>query len=162
VNLLQFSSSGELRLKLINTGSDKLVYAGEETPLGIDYRCFRNSGWCDNENWLGEELMTVRDQLLKCSVTVFLLITLCTHAHTHNHFMALWILSGTTRVSRYQKKHSPTHTYHGHQSSLICPSLALCHHPCTCSAVRVYTKTCHSYHIPLHSVTVLLLCYLCS
>jgi len=29
-------------------------------------------------------------------------------------------LSGTIRVSRYQKKHSPTHTYHGHQSSLIC------------------------------------------
>ena len=25
--------------------------------------------------------------------------------------MALWILSGKTRVSRYQKKHSPTHTY---------------------------------------------------
>jgi len=39
--------------------------------------------------------------------------------HTHNHFTALWILSGTTRVSRYQKKHSPTHTYCG-QSSLIC------------------------------------------
>jgi len=32
----------------------------------------------------------------------------------------LWILSGTTRVSRYRKKHSPTHTYHGDQSSLIC------------------------------------------
>jgi len=43
-----------------------------------------------------------------------------THTHTHNRFMALWILSRTTRVSRYQKKHSPTHTYHGHQSSLIC------------------------------------------
>jgi len=28
--------------------------------------------------------------------------------HTHNRFMALWILSGTTWVSRYQKKHSPT------------------------------------------------------
>ena len=41
--------------------------------------------------------------------------------HTqHNRFMALWILSGTTRVSRYQKKHSPTHTYRGHQSSLVC------------------------------------------
>jgi len=39
---------------------------------------------------------------------------------THNHFMALWTLSGTTRVSRYQKKHLPTHTYRGHQSSLIC------------------------------------------
>jgi len=28
--------------------------------------------------------------------------------HTHNRFMALWILSGTTRVSQYQKKHSLT------------------------------------------------------
>jgi len=44
----------------------------------------------------------------------------CTHAHTHNCFMALWILSRTTRVSRYQKKHSPTHTYRGHQSSFTC------------------------------------------
>jgi len=43
-----------------------------------------------------------------------------THTHTHNHFTALWILSGTTGVSHYQKKHSPTHTYRGHQSSLIC------------------------------------------
>jgi len=38
---------------------------------------------------------------------------------THNRFMALWILSGTTRVSRYQKKHSPTHTHRGHHSSII-------------------------------------------
>ena len=35
--------------------------------------------------------------------------------HTHNCFIALWILSGTTRVSRYQKKYSPTHTHRGHQ-----------------------------------------------
>jgi len=42
------------------------------------------------------------------------------HTHTHNHFTALWMLSGTTWVSRYQKKHSPTHTYCNHQSSLIC------------------------------------------
>jgi len=40
--------------------------------------------------------------------------------HTHSHFTALWILSGKTWVSRYQKKHSPTHTCRGHQSSLIC------------------------------------------
>jgi len=33
-----------------------------------------------------------------------------TQIHIHSHFAALWILSGTTRVSRYQKKHSPTHT----------------------------------------------------
>ena len=31
-----------------------------------------------------------------------------THTHTYNRFTALWNLSGTTRVSRYQKKHSPT------------------------------------------------------
>jgi len=40
--------------------------------------------------------------------------------NTHNRFTALWILFGTTRVSWYQKKHSPTHTYRGHQSSVIC------------------------------------------
>jgi len=40
--------------------------------------------------------------------------------HTHTHRLRLWVLSGTTRVSWYQKKHSPTHTYRGHQSSLIC------------------------------------------
>jgi len=38
----------------------------------------------------------------------------------YNHFTARWTLSGTTRMSRYQKKHSPAHTYRGHQSSLIC------------------------------------------
>jgi len=32
-----------------------------------------------------------------------------THIDTHNCFTAMWILSGTTRVSRYQKKHAPTH-----------------------------------------------------
>jgi len=40
--------------------------------------------------------------------------------HTHNTQLFYGCLnSGTTRVSRYQKKHSPTHTYRGHQSSLI-------------------------------------------
>jgi len=28
-----------------------------------------------------------------------------THTYTHNHFIAVWTLSGTTRVSRYQKVH---------------------------------------------------------
>jgi len=36
------------------------------------------------------------------------------HTHTHNRFMALWSLSWSTQVSQYRKKHSPTHTYHGH------------------------------------------------
>jgi len=34
--------------------------------------------------------------------------------------MALWILSRTTRVSQYQKKHSTTHICHGQKSSIIC------------------------------------------
>jgi len=33
--------------------------------------------------------------------------------------MAVWILSGKPQVSQYQKKHSPTHTFCGHQSFLI-------------------------------------------
>ena len=47
------------------------------------------------------------------------LVTLYYYCY-YNHFTALWILSGTTRVSRVQKKHSPTHTCHSHQSCLIC------------------------------------------
>jgi len=46
-------------------------------------------------------------------------LLLCLYYY-YNHFTALWILSGATWVSWYQKKHSPTHTYHGHQSFLIC------------------------------------------
>jgi len=41
-------------------------------------------------------------------VAQFFLPSYCnvaTHTHTHNHFTALWTLSGTTRVSRYQKVH---------------------------------------------------------
>jgi len=37
-----------------------------------------------------------------------------THTHnTHNCFTALWILSVTIQVSRYQKKQSPIHTRRG-------------------------------------------------
>jgi len=42
------------------------------------------------------------------------------YSHTHNRFKAFWTLSGTTQVSRYQNKHSPTHTYSGHHSFLFC------------------------------------------
>ena len=42
--------------------------------------------------------------LADATATDYLLL----HTHTHNRFTALWNLSGKTRVSRYQKKHSPT------------------------------------------------------
>jgi len=53
------------------------------------------------------------------SVTSFIRQT----TYTHNRFMALWILSGTTQVSRYQKQHSPIHTSRRHQSSLSASSI---------------------------------------
>jgi len=41
--------------------------------------------------------------------------------HTHTTVLQLsGFCPGTTRMSQYQKKHSPTYTCHGHQSSLIC------------------------------------------
>jgi len=46
----------------------------------------------------------------------------CRVLHYYNHFTALWTLSKITSVIQYQKKHSPTHTYRGHQSSLISAS----------------------------------------
>ena len=53
-----------------------------------------------------------------------LLAHACTRMHAHTHTtvlqLSLWNLSGTTRMSQYQKKHSPTPTYRGHQPSLIC------------------------------------------
>jgi len=61
------------------------------------------------------------------------------NTHTHNRFTALWNLSGKTRVSRYQKKHSPTtlivvinHPYHLSPSSTIHGILPI---QSTCSTV---------------------------
>jgi len=75
--------------------------------------------------WLLAYCLTVTNTVLH-----FRSILVCNWKHTnthtpHNHFTALWILSGTTRVSQYQKKHSPTDTYPDHQSSFICFLLLL-------------------------------------
>jgi len=58
-------------------------------------------------------VQTVSDVCLGCICSLdtsafSTLEVLNNNSHTHNHFTALWNLSGTTRVSRYQKKHSPT------------------------------------------------------
>jgi len=111
------------------------------------------------------------------------------HTHTHtkthtqvpNQFTTLWILSGTTQVSQNQKKHSSTHTYHGHQSSLICflhllQSMASSVFKFTCltvffhnlssgflwSPLRLAPSTSHSIHFSpnhcllfaVHSITI--------
>jgi len=57
------------------------------------------------------------------SLSSVILLSHClslTQKHTCTHNLAYWILSATTRISQYQKKHSPSHTYCRHQSSLIC------------------------------------------
>ena len=70
---------------------------------------------------------------MACSVVLavhlnFTLSRLKSHTHTHTHthtcthttaqpFNGRW--SRTTRVGRYQKKHSPTHTHPDHQTSFI-------------------------------------------
>ena len=42
------------------------------------------------------------------------------HIHTRTHTQPFnGLLSGTTRVGRYQKKHSPTHTHPDHRTSFI-------------------------------------------
>ena len=42
------------------------------------------------------------------------------HTHTHTHTQPFnGLLSGTTRVGRYQKKYSPTHTHPDHRTSFI-------------------------------------------
>ena len=54
-------------------------------------------------------------------ITLTHMHTTAAHIHTtHTHtqpFNGLW--SGTTRVGRYQKKHSPTHTHPDHRTSFI-------------------------------------------
>ena len=79
-----------------------------------------------------------------------------------HYFTSLWILSGTTRVSRYQKKHSPTHTYHGHQSSLSASSSITIHGillvQFTCLTLFFHNPSCKfslvyllAWHPPLHT-----------
>jgi len=53
------------------------------------------------------------------------------YTHTYNCFSAIWILSGTTRVSWYQKKHSPTHTYLDHPLSASSIYYDPWHPPCS-------------------------------
>jgi len=55
---------------------------------------------------------------LVCARILAVCIVLCHPTHTHTQPFN-GILSGTTRVGRYQKKHSPTHTHPDHQTSFI-------------------------------------------
>jgi len=67
--------------------------------------CVLNKGWHSEKNLIKLPQLNKDDDIFN---------------YYYNHFTSLWTLSGFTRVSQYQKKHSPTHIYRDHQSSLIC------------------------------------------
>jgi len=62
------------------------------------------------------------------------------HLYNNSHFMALWTLSGTTRVSRYQKKHSPTHTYRGLIIPYLLPPSVVIH-----GIVLIHLHACQTF-----------------
>jgi len=64
------------------------AFSRPSAPPSGSPKCFRFGHW-----------------LTLCTPDIHLLTYLLTYTHTHNHFTALWTLSGTTRVSRYQKVH---------------------------------------------------------
>ena len=70
---------------------------------------------------LNHNLQEEKEERLSVYTELLSLLTY-THAYTHTHthkqpFNGLW--SGTTRVGRYQEKHSPTHTHPDHRTSFI-------------------------------------------
>ena len=114
----------------------------------------------------GSSLVTSSKKLELSHYWLFIICEIRSYNHYYyyyyNCFTALGILSGTTRVSRYQKKHSPTHTYHGHQSSLICflhllrsmlsSLFNLCAWQCFCKiTLQVFFGLPLSLHPPLHT-----------
>jgi len=64
VNSLKLKNSAICQ-KLLLTGSDYLVYAAEEPPLGTDYAARRNAGDRVEDNFLGRSLMQIRDKSKK-------------------------------------------------------------------------------------------------
>ena len=75
VSLSQFNTSRDLQLKLLNTGSDILVFSAEATPLGIDYSSHVHSGYHTNENWPGSALTAVLKKRV-CLLQVFIHFTI--------------------------------------------------------------------------------------
>ena len=71
---------------------------------------------CDanNERMDAEGHWHWRWQAIACSGLIIVKVNCYTHTHLFNS-----LLSGTTRVGRYQKKHSPTHTHTDHRTSFI-------------------------------------------
>ena len=77
--------------------------------------------WCCL--WLLTIVVVMMEHLVHCvrvcvCVCVYDMYVLLTHTHTHTQPYS-GLLSWTTWMSQYQKKHSPTYTHPDHQTSFI-------------------------------------------
>jgi len=73
-----------------------------------------------SEQWPTAQLSSPQPSFSSSGLTPQIPRTVYRHTHTHTHTQSFnGLLSGTTRVDRYQKKHSPTHTDPDHRTSFI-------------------------------------------
>ena len=87
---------------------------------------------CDGDSGARTRLRTQRDHQRLPRQHRVRLYAQYTHTHTHTQpFNGPLSVSGTTRVGRYQKKHSPAHTHPDHRTSFIIVNTCLvkCHSP---------------------------------
>ena len=102
---------------------------------------FRNTTTCPNYEIISTDFNSFTVGI--CYLTPHLCSKPHTHTHPHPHIQLFYgslDFVQTTQVSRYQNKHSPTHTYHSlSASSIYCDPW---HPPCT-----IYVT--HSLFAPL-------------
>ena len=94
------------------------VSHGDDGVVTTTYRCLSVTAHSDHRQSVTLISLTIQWGLT--SIRGSDVIRNDTHTHTHTHtqlFNGRW--SGATRVGRYQKKHSPTHTHPDHQTSFI-------------------------------------------
>jgi len=93
---------------------------------------------CD---WMNVFFSGTDNQLTRVILNTTTTTTFVALNHTCNRLRLSAIMSGTTEVSHHQKKHSPTHTYRGHQSSLT----HFLHLPWCMASSLFYLRACQSF-----------------
>ena len=71
-----------------------------------------------------------------------------TYQYHFSQSQQTYLFLKTAQESRGSRRPTPAFLYCSDPPCLgvLCPSLALCHHPHTGSELRVHTKTCHPYY----------------
>jgi len=79
--------------------------------LTYEHHCFFSIFITHAYDTRGVDILVTCIHSLSVCLSVCLYACLCYYYYYYYCFPALWILSGITRVSQYQKKHSSTHTF---------------------------------------------------